>query len=300
MLTSEQVAGHEVSRRSVERLIAQGQWRRLDRSVYLTHPGEPTWPSWAWAGVLLGGDHGRLGGRSAGFVHGLVDQEPRPITVLVSPPHQVTRTRPQWEFRREAPGFRDRRSPGSPPRTTVEDTVLDLCDEGTMTDAVTWVTTAVQARQTTPQQLRRALRRRPRARHRRLLEDLLNDVAAGAESALELRYLRQVERPHGLPVGDRQNITGLPYRRDVVYRPWGLVVELDGRLGHTGMGRFRDMARDNRTLLAGEVTLRYGLADVADLSCEVAREVGTMLTRLGRPDLPRSCRFCSRVPEHRV
>jgi hypothetical protein len=80
-----------------------------------------------------------------------------------------------------------------------------------------------------------------------LLGVLLSDVGAGAESPLELTYLWDVERAHGLPVGRRQaSRLGLPYASDVSYDAFGLLVELDGRLGHDGAARFRDMQRDNR------------------------------------------------------
>ena len=44
----------------------------------------------------------------------------------------------------------------------------------------------------------------PRCHRRGLLTEILADVAAGAYSALERRYLTRVERPHGLPTGSRQ------------------------------------------------------------------------------------------------
>ena len=280
MLSTEQLHGHGFSRHAVERLIREGHWQRPERSIYFTSGGDPPWTSLAWAGVLLGGDRARVGGSAAGFLHGLLGAPPTPITVLV-PSAQVTRARYPWRFRREGDGVRDTRSPGSPPRTTVEDTVLDLCDDGTAGQAIGWVTQAVQSRRTTVGQLRWALQRRRRARHRQLLEDLLGDVAAGIESPLEFRYLRDVERPHGLPHADRQDHHGSPFRRDVAYRRFRLVVELDGRLGHEGMGRFRDMWRDNVTTVGGELTLRYGFFDIAERPCHVARQVGTVLHRQG-------------------
>lgn len=279
VLTTEQLVGHGLTRKAVGRLVTQGHWRRLDRGVYLTRPDQPTWLASAWAGVLLGGDAARLGGSAAGFLYGLVQTEPVPITVLV-PAYQVTRSRYPWRYQRESDGVRDRRSPGSPPRTTVEDTVLDLCDESTPGQAVGLVTTAVQSRRTAVVHLRHAIQRRQRLRHRLLLEDLLGDVEAGVESPLEHRYLRDVERAHGLPHATRQN-TNHSFRRDVVYRRYGVVVELDGRLGHEGAGRFRDMRRDNPTTIGGEVTLRYGHADVAERHCLVAQQVATVLMQRG-------------------
>ena len=290
VLSTEQVRGHDLPRRSVERLVQQGHWQRLDRSVYLVRPGEAGWTARAWAGVLLGGDAARLGGSAAGFLHGLVAAEPTPITVMV-PAHQVTRSRHPWQFRREIDGLREKRSPGSPPRTTIEDTVLDLCDESTASQAAGLVTSAVQLRRTTVRRLQQSLRHRRRARHRLLLEDLLGDVGAGVESPLEHRYLRDVERAHGLPEGVRQH-TQHSFRRDVVYRRYGVVVELDGRLGHEGAGRFRDMWRDNLTAIGGEVTLRYGHADVADRHCLVAQQVAIVLRQRGWADDPSRCPHC--------
>ncbi|WP_375431942.1 type IV toxin-antitoxin system AbiEi family antitoxin domain-containing protein [uncultured Friedmanniella sp.] len=291
VLSTEQVAGHGLGKAPVQRLLRQGHWQRLERSIYLTTAQPADWTAEAWAGVLLGGSAARLGGSAAGFLHGLVSDEPRPITVLV-PADQVTRSRYPWRFRRETADVRDRRTPGSPPRTTVEDTVLDLCDEGSVGMAIGWVTKAVQSRRTTVPQLRRALRRRHRVRHRGLLEELLGDVADGVESPLELRYLRDVERAHRLPKGERQLHGRTPFRRDVAYPQYRLVVELDGRLGHEGMHRFRDMWRDNVTTVGGERTLRYGSFDVNVHPCLVAHQVGTVLQQQGREDAPARCPRC--------
>ena len=52
--------------------------------------------------------------------------------------------------------------------------------------------------------------------------------------------------------------------RDLEYRAWGLVVELDGRLNHADTERvMRDMARDNAVTVTGRATLRYGWREVA-------------------------------------
>jgi hypothetical protein len=123
----------------------------------------------------------------------------------------------------------------------------------------------VQRRLTTVKRLRQDLDARARHRHRALLNDLLADVGdAGAESPIELRYLRDVERAHGLPKGSRQESrSGLPYMSDVDYEDFALIVELDGRTGHEGVGRFRDMDRDNRHALVDATTLRFGHYDLA-------------------------------------
>lgn len=108
--------------------------------------------------------------------------------------------------------------------------------------------------------------------HRRLLQQMLQEVGDGGESALELRYLRDVQRPHHLPPARRQ-VRGRRGRefRDMRDDAFGTIVELNGRL-HI-LGRFRDMERDDATLLDGDLTLRYGWPDITERPCQVAWQV---------------------------
>ena len=95
-----------------------------------------------------------------------------------------------------------------PPQTTLEETVLDLADVSpTAEDAVAWAIKACQRRLSTPDRITAALAGRNRARWRRDLTDAITEVTIGVHSPLELRYLRDVERRHGLPRGDRQAVT---------------------------------------------------------------------------------------------
>jgi hypothetical protein len=202
VVTRDQALGHGLSRHSIGRLVESGAWRRLARGLYSTVPLEPSWDSLAWAGVLLGGQFARLGPESSGFLHQLLPEAPDPVDVLIPRERRVAVDGP-WRFVREMPGVRPARSVKDPPRLTVESTVLDLADVRDAGEVVGLITTAVQRRLTTVRSLRRALDGRARHRHRVLLRDLLSDVDVGAESPIELRYLRDVERPHGPPRGDR-------------------------------------------------------------------------------------------------
>jgi very-short-patch-repair endonuclease len=130
-----------------------------------------------------------------------------------------------------------------------------------------------------------------------LLTDRVADVSAGAETPLELAYVRDVERAHRLPTGIRQHRDPRSgHHRDVWYEQWQSVVELDGRLGHEGTGKFRDMALDNLGVLHGVWTLRFGWHDVRGQPCEVARQVARLLQRNGWTGSPRPCPRCR--PEH--
>ena len=280
-----------------ERLLREGWWRALARGVYHTAGSRPTWNGIAWAGVLIGGDRARLGPQASGFLHNLVDKAPQPVDVLV-PAGRSARVAGEWRFSRERPGARSSRSVTTPPHLTAEDTVLDLSAATSESELVALVTKAVQSRKTTPRRLLAAMDERRRYRHRRLLADILGDVAAGVESPLEMKFLRQVERPHGLPRGNRQQSRcGLPYMSDVGYDDYRVLIELDGRTGHEGVGRFRDLNRDNQFALIEWITLRYGWFDVAYRPCLVAFQIAAALVARGWNDMPTRCFRCLNVPD---
>jgi very-short-patch-repair endonuclease len=280
-----------------ERLLREGWWRSVARGVYYTARSHPTWNGLAWAGLLIGGDRARLGPRASGFLHNLTDEAPRPVDVLV-PVGRSARVGGEWHFSRERPGARSARTVGTPPHLTVEDTVLDLSATTSEADLVALVTKAVQGRRTTSRRLLDAMNRRSRYRHRKLLADILGDVAAGVESPLEMKFLHQVERPHGLPRGKRQRSRcGLPYVSDVGYDEYRILVELDGRTGHEGVGRFRDMNRDNQFALIEWLTLRYGWYDVVNRPCQVAFQIAAALVMRGWNGVPTRCSWCVNVPD---
>ena len=297
MVSREQAIGHGVSRQVLFRLVDQGTWLRVCPGLFATVPAPPSWEGLAWGGTLLGGPHARLGPEASGHLYGLVKKAPKPIDVLV-PARTPTRVRGPWLFVREGDGVRPARSPGSPPRLPAECAVLDLIGCRSSDQAVGLLTTAMQKGVTTPERLRGLLDSRPRQRHRRLIIGMLAEVVAGVDSYLEMSYVKDVERPHGLPKGDRQTTRAeLPYERDVKYQRFGLLVELDGRAGHEGEGRFRDMNRDNRHALLDELTLRYGYFDVAGRPCAVAFQVYQGLVRGGYTEPFVRCRRCRDVPE---
>lgn len=203
--------------------------------LYLTNPLAADFPSLAWGGILLGGDRARLGPRSSAHLHGLLNPAPDLVDVLVAADRRVRVPGP-WLFVRDTSLGRAAGAVGSPPRLGIDDTVLDLASLSSAADVVGMVTQAVSSHLTTAERLLTGLQRRGRHPHRALLQAMLRDVAEGAESPLELRYLRDVERPHGLPRGRRQKSRlGLPYCTDVGYDAHALLVELDGQDGHGAM-----------------------------------------------------------------
>ena len=296
VVTREQAVGNGLSPTAITRLVRDQFWVRIARGIFLTAPITPPWPALAWAGVLIGGDHARIGGLAAAHLHGLISDSPAQIEVLIPAQLRAPRVCGPWSFCRERSGARQSLTLGSPPRLSVEDAVLDLVNDPECHDreAVNWLTLAVNGRGTTPKKILRAAEWRHFSPRRALIAKTLADVEAGARSPLEVDYLNLVERAHGLPEGRRQQ-SRRRTQVDVLYEEFRLLVELDGRLGHEGMGRFRDMRRDNASTSDGLATLRYGKTDVFGSPCEVAMEVAHNLALRGWDGLLTRCDRCRNV-----
>lgn len=192
------------------------------------------------------------------------------------------------------------RDPGRfPPCTRIEDTVLDLAESSrTIDEAYGWVYRAAGKWLITAAQLREAMSERSRMRWRAELLAVLNAVDGGVRSNLEHRYVRDVERPHGLPMAVRQARViryGKACYLDNLYETYLVCVELDGVEAHPRHERWRDFRRDNAGAADGIITLRYGWSDVTRSSCAVAGQVAAVLRQRGwggtsHPCGP-SCRF---------
>lgn len=120
----------------------------------------------------------------------------------------------------------------------------------------------------------------------------LADVAEGAQSNLEWRYVRNVERAHGLPAARRQAkiVTGNRTRyADNLYEEAKLAVELDGQAAHPPEQRWADSHRDNEHACLGIMTVRYNWSDVTNRPCAVAAAVGALLRMRGTAVRLRRC-----------
>ncbi len=291
VISRRQILGCGVSDNVLDRLVSGGLFGRIERGLYAFPNGTPPWVGWVWAGILLGGPDARAAGLTAAKLAGLADEEPPCIEILI--PVGTTPTARDWvSFRRERPGVRSISTRTEPPCTRIEDTVLDLCELGEAA-AIEWITAAIGRRLTTPEALRRALQRRRRMTHRRLIAGIVDDAADGVHSTLEYRYRHDVELAHGLPEGVRQRPRVARHEFvDVLYEKYAVIVELDGHRGH--VGRLRDRRRDNVHTRTGAPSLRYGWMEVTQESCAVALEVAEVLIGRGWPGSPGHCPACLR------
>jgi hypothetical protein len=293
VITCAQALAAGMTRHAVQARIGAGHWQRLHVGVYLTYSGPPARTSLLWGAVLAVKSGAVLCHQTAAELHGLADGRNDSVVHVMVP-----RGRPVARMKGVAIHYSRRveiaRHPAlQPPRTRLEDTVLDLAEaEPTATGAIGWILTACASRRTTPDRLLKAMDGRLRMRRRTVLLAALGDARAGVASLLEHGYLHRVERPHSLPQGVRQRRTrvGETWRyEDVRYEAYGVIVELDGREAHPEGERWRDIRRDNVSAANGLVTLRYTYADVTERPCQVADEIIRALSARGYVGGARRC-----------
>jgi very-short-patch-repair endonuclease len=276
----------------IDGLVRTGRWQRLDYGVYAAFTGEPGREARWWAALLRAGPEAVLSHWTAAVLCDIIGEYYGPVHVTV-PRASKPRRIPGVVVHRMSRTRADRHPVLLPPRTTVEATVLDLAAAArSAEDAFGWVFRATGQRLTTGALLRAALATRPAMRWRGELIQSLGEVGEGVQSSLEYRYVRDVERAHGLPRAARQVRVirdGTPRYLDNFYELAQVGVELDGRTAHPRGERFRDFRRDNAGAADGILTLRYGWSDVTASPCQVAAQVAAVLSRRGDPTRPRRC-----------
>jgi hypothetical protein len=275
----------------IDTRLERDRWQLLHRGVYAVFSGVPSRDTLLWAAVLRAGDGAVLSHQSAAELHGLVDSASEAIYVTVPATRRVTI--PGIVIRLSSRIEKATHPSLQPPRTTVEETVLDLAQLArTFDDACGWITRACSRRLTTEERLLAAMKARKKMRWRIKLNDVLAAAGDGIHSVLEYRYVRDVERAHGLPLSKHQvRIVrdGKAIYRDAYYDKYQVAVELDGRLAHPDEERWRDSRRDNTAGALGIQTCRYGWRDIVGHPCETAQLHAQILKRRGWMGQPRPC-----------
>jgi very-short-patch-repair endonuclease len=289
---------------TVENQLRYGRWQQFQRGVYATFTGDPKRMPQLWATLLRAGSGATVSHQTAAELHGMIDKPSPMIHITVPADRNPARCGkiPGVVIHRSSALGRTRHPVASPPRTRVEDTVLDLVQASAASagsagfdEAYDWICRGIGRRLTTAKRIRSALDARPKFPRRGEVELALADAADGALSNLELWYLRGVERAHGLPAARRQARirlrTGNRYL-DNLYEEYRLCVEIDGATAHPGDEQWRDKRRDRWNAVHGQIlTLRLGYLDLRDQPsrCETAADVATVLRDRG-PAIGSPCR----------
>ena len=298
-MSRSQALEYGLSDQAISRRLRTGSWQQLHSGVYATFTGEPSGTAVLWAAVLRSGPGAALSHQSAAELYRLTDKSSALVHVTV-PTGRRIRGATDMVVHRSNRIETARHPTLLPPRTRVEETVLDLTQASRGFDeAFHWLCQACGGRLTTAGRLREALSQRKKLRYRGEILAALAVIAEGVHSNLEYRYVRGVERAHRLPIACRQARLILGGRRcylDNLYRDFGIAIELDGRAAHRIQDRWRDVHRDNALTSMGIITLRYNWADVTERTCQVAGEISTVLGRRGWKGNPRPCRPGCRIP----
>jgi hypothetical protein len=286
-----------ISPDSIKHRLKTGQWRREYWSVYATFSGQAPREAMLWAALKRAGPGAMLSHETAAEVHRLIDKPSTKIHITVPASRRPAQTRPipRVVIHRSDQCRPQPVPPWVLPRSRVEDTVLDLvASASTFDDAYSWISRALSRRLTTAGLLRTTLAARTRVRWRAWLTAALDDADEGIHFPLERHYVRNVERPHGLPKAHRQAkrlINGSTHYKDNWYADFGVCVELDGLAYHPPEQTMHDKHRDNLNLAADDArTFRFGWVDVTERACDSAAMVAASLRRGGWKGMPRSCR----------
>ncbi len=291
VISRQQAIAGGMSAKAIDNKLRSGRWRSLQRGVYATFTGTPPREAQIWAVAMRAGPNAVLSHQTAAELYG-IGQAGRLVHVTV--PVGQNSVRIAGAVVHYSRHVDESRHPAYfPPRTRVEDTVLDLAQAAANLDeAFDWLCRAIGRRITTTERVLEALERRGRIRRRGDLRTALDDVADGARSVLERRYITCVERPHGLPAARRQAktvIDGQTRYVDNLYEEASLAVELDGSASHPPEQRWADSRRDNAHAGLGLLTVRYNWADVTQRACSVAAQVAGLLQARGVPVALRRC-----------
>lgn len=250
--------------------IAGRRWRQLNESVVVLHNGPLTLDQAHAAAVLSVTGPVALAAETAVGRLGMTGCEPSPVHVLIRRGDRVlpvdgVRVKVHESRRFQAS---DVLTPVFPPVVSMERAVIDAAVwSGRPQQACRWVANAVQQRLTTADRLLAELELAGKVRHRRLLQQVLLDVGAGAQALSELAFVRFCRR-HGLPSPQLQvRLDSAGKRRylDAVLRGSGgrtVHVEIDGGVHLTLQARWRDTARDNDLLIDGVPVLRFPSAAI--------------------------------------
>ncbi|MBK7819590.1 MAG: type IV toxin-antitoxin system AbiEi family antitoxin domain-containing protein [Tessaracoccus sp.] len=278
-----------VSPGTIANRVGNGEWQRPFHGVLVLSSEPPSTEQRLLCVQKWTAGRAVFSHQTAAYLHGLRRDLP-PVLEVSTPSSVGLRSTARCAVRRTRVALT---RVGDPPRTCLEQTVVDLVDDAaTASSVLDLLIKAIQRGMSVPRFLGYLARCR-RVRHRDFVLRVTAETADGVESHLELEYLRRVERAHNLPRSVRQKrerIRGRWIRSDCWYPEFGVRAELDGELAHPGRATADDLIRDNDVRLAlDEITLRYRWTHVWDAPCLVAGQVAAALYKRGWQEALRPC-----------
>lgn len=252
--------GRTVSRDAVRAQLDAGRWRAAHRGVVLLHNGPATQEQATWAALLAAAPGAVIGGLTAARLDGLTGFEGLDGRIHLVLPHGQRRlVRPDvvvhWSGQL---GEDDVHPARTPPRTRP---ARSLVDAASWSPGPRWaralVIAGVQQRLLRPDDLRDALARRGRCRHRVVIVESILDAEGGIASVPERDFALLVRRA-GLPEPTRQRVLrgrDGSYYLDADWDAHGVSAEVHG-VHHRGQWE-QDLARHNEITAGGRRVLHF-------------------------------------------
>lgn len=278
-----QVYANGVTRAEVRANVRAGRWRRAGRQCLVVHVGPLGDRAREWVSVLDAGPRACLDGASALIAEGLknftMDQirvsVPRGAKVIRSAEVNVRQTRrlhPDDVVRAGVPRTR-------PAVAAVRAALWARTDrEATLVLAMT-----VQQRLCSPGDMATEMLRIRRDKRRVAIQDVLVELAGGAESLGEIDVARECHA-RGLPEPTRQAVRRGEdgrYYLDVLWEEYGVVLEIDGIQHNWADHVVGDALRHNRIALSGDVVLRLPVMGLRWAADDFFRQVEEALRKRG-------------------
>jgi hypothetical protein len=276
--------------------IASGRWQKPSRGVVIAQSGPLTERQSLRVALLRAGPRSALAGLTAARLDGFKgfdDKAPfadRPIYLLVpygykrrTPPLGLNVVTHYSQLLTDA----DVHPTREPRRTRIARSLVDAAawmptDRG----AAAVLAAGVQQGLARAADLTLVADRIETRRRRKLIIEVLGDIAGGSQAISELDFLRLVVRPFGLPEPSRQSARRDRHGRrrwiDAAWDDCKLAVEVDGAQ-HTEdpFQRWDDMERDIDLVLDGYQTLRFPAWLVRKNPGHVARRIMEALRAAG-------------------
>jgi very-short-patch-repair endonuclease/predicted transcriptional regulator of viral defense system len=269
-----------VSRRTISTWVADGRLVRLRPGILALPTVASGWR--ARVAAALDGREAVASHVTALALWELIEHPPGPVHATVDLTRSAAGS-PGVVLHRSAGVFGERRRVGSLSVTSVERSIVDTWARPAplrRADVRGAAITAVQRRLCRPQDLAFELGRRPRMAGRAELVRLVDLLADGCRSELEIWGCLQVLRGPGMPAFVQQrrvSVAGQTFFLDAAYDEVLLAVEMDGAAWHgSRQQRERDIRRDALLATIGWQTLRFSYARMTASPDGCRREIRTV------------------------
>ena len=286
MVSRAQLRKMGMSRHRVRTEVRAGRWTLIGSRVVVLHTGPRSRTQQWWVAVLHAGRHAALHGYTAAEAAGLRGWEHRPVHVLVPKGVRVPALPGLVVHESRRLTAADLDPAGRPPRTRLPRAVVDAAaSESAARPACALLASVVHQRLATAAELRSEVVAAGPIRHRRVLQEVLDDMAGGSAALTGIDFVRLC-RAARMPLPDRQRIrpdgSGRIRFLDATWRRRdgrAVQAEVDGAVQLLSRGRWDDLGALAEARINGStIVLRFPSALVRlepeAVTTQIARALG--------------------------